>query len=140
MFRWETLGEAFRHNFVSKEIGRLDENNPERIHLGNNGYGYHLCPGLLVFWSHADFYEEGGNSVNIGDMVYYLYTDKYDKEIKFVASVIAVEAEGIHIRVGRFNVLSSKFETFESTVPIDKLSPRLIPSSCESELSGDPSS
>ena len=74
------------------------------------------------------------------DRVYYLYTDKYNKEIKFVASVIAVEAEGIHIRVGRFNVLSSKFETFESTVPADKLSPRLIPSSFESELSGDPAS
>jgi hypothetical protein len=78
--------------------------------------------------------------VNIGDMVYYLYTDKYDKEIKFVALIIAVEAEDIHIRVGRFNVLSSKFETFESTVPADKLSPRLIPSSFESELGGDPSS
>jgi len=73
-------------------------------------------------------------------MVYYLYTDKYAKEIKFVASVVAIEAEGIHIRVGRFNVLTSKFETFESTVAADKLSPRLVPCSFESELSGDPSS
>jgi len=73
-------------------------------------------------------------------MVYYLYTDKYDKEIKFVASVIAVDAAGIHIRVGRFNVLSSKFETFESTVPENKLLPRQIPSSFENELKGDPSS
>ena len=78
--------------------------------------------------------------MNIGDMVYYLYTDKYDKEIKFVASVIAVEAEGIHIRVGRFDVLSSKFETFESTVPENKLLPRQVPSSFENELTGDPSS
>jgi hypothetical protein len=68
-------------------------------------------------------------------MVYYLYTDKYDKEIKFVATAIAVEAEGIHIRVGRFNVLSGKFETFESTVPADKLSPRLVPCSFENDLS-----
>ncbi len=67
-------------------------------------------------------------------MVYYLYTDKYDKEIKFVASVIAVEADGIHIRVGRFDVLSSKFETFESSVAADKLSPRLVPCSFENEL------
>ena len=79
-----------------------------------------------------------GNYVKTGDMVYYLYTDKYDKEIKFVASVIAVEAEGIHIRVGRFDVLSSKFETFESTVTADKLSPRLVPCSFESELSPQP--
>jgi len=73
-------------------------------------------------------------------MVYYLYTDKYDKEIKFVASVLAVEAKGVHIRVGRFNVLSSKFETFESTVAADKLSPRTVPSSFENELSHGPSS
>ena len=78
--------------------------------------------------------------MKIGDMVYYLYTDKYDKEIKFVASVIAVEAEGIHIRVGRFDVLSSKFETFESTVPENKLRPMQRPSSFENELKGDPSS
>jgi hypothetical protein len=71
-------------------------------------------------------------------MVYYLYTDKYDKEIKFVALVIAVEAEGIHIRVGRFDVLSSKFETFESTVAADKLLPRLVPCSFESELTPHP--
>ena len=78
--------------------------------------------------------------MKIGDMVYYLYTDKYDKEIKFVASVIAVEAAGIHIMVGRFNVLSSKFETFESTVAADKLLPRLVPCSFENELNGGPSS
>jgi hypothetical protein len=75
-----------------------------------------------------------GIGVKTGDMVYYLYTDKYDKEIKFVASVLAVEAEGIHIKVGLFDVLSSKFETFESTVTADKLSPRLVPSSFENEL------
>jgi hypothetical protein len=79
-----------------------------------------------------------GNYVKTGDMVYYLYTDKYDKEIKFVASVIAVEAEGVHIRVGRFDVLSSKFKTFESTVAADKLLPRLVPCSFENELNTDP--
>ncbi len=76
--------------------------------------------------------------MKIGDMVYYLYTDKYDKEIKFVASVISVEAEKIHIRVGRFDVLSSKFKTFESTVAADKLSPRLVPCSFENELTPHP--
>ena len=76
--------------------------------------------------------------MKIGDMVYYLYTDKYDKEIKFVATVVAVEAEGIQIRVGRFDVLSSKFKTFESTVAVDKLLPRLVPCSFENELNIDP--
>ena len=71
-------------------------------------------------------------------MVYYHYTDQYDKEIKFVASVIAVEEEGIFIRVGRFDVLSSKFETFESSVAADKLSPRLVPCSFENELNIHP--
>jgi hypothetical protein len=76
--------------------------------------------------------------MKIGDMVYYLYTDKFDKEIKFVASVISVEADSVHIKVGRFDVLSSKFETFESTVPPDKVSPRLVPCSFENELANEP--
>ena len=75
--------------------------------------------------------------MKIGDMVYYLYTDKSNNEIKSAALVVSVEADGIHIRVGRFNVLSSKFETFESTVPVDKLLPRLVPCSFENELNGD---
>lgn len=72
--------------------------------------------------------------MKIGDMVYYLYTDKNNTEIKFAASVVSIVAEGIHIRVGRFDVLSSRFETFESTVAADKLSPRLVPCSFENEL------
>ena len=75
--------------------------------------------------------------MKVGDMVYYLYTDKSNNEIKFTASVVSIEADGIHIRVGRFNVLSSKFETFESTVPVDKLLPRLVPCSFENELNGN---
>ena len=77
--------------------------------------------------------------MNAGDMVYYLYTDKYTKEIRFPALVISIEEEGIHIRVGRFDVLSNKLETFESTVPADKISCRLVPCSFESELNGKPS-
>jgi len=75
--------------------------------------------------------------MKIGDMVYYLYTDKSDNEIKLAASVVSIETEGIHVKVGRFNILSSKFETFESTVPVDKLSPRLVPCSFENELNGE---
>ena len=70
-----------------------------------------------------------------GDMVYYLYTDKKrDNEIKFPASVLAIEAEGIRIIVGRFDVLSSKIETFESVVSTKKLLPRNTPCSFEDEL------
>jgi hypothetical protein len=70
-----------------------------------------------------------------GDMVYYLYTDKkHDNQIKFAASVLSVEAEGIRIVVGRFDVLSSKLETFESVVSADKLLPRNTPCSFEDEL------
>ena len=75
--------------------------------------------------------------MKIGDMVYYLYTDKYDNEIKFSASVISVKADNVRIRVGRFDTLSSKFKTFESTVPENKLLPRLVPFSFEAELSGN---
>ena len=73
-----------------------------------------------------------------GDMVYYLYTDKNGNEIKVAASVLAVEPESIHIRVGRFDILSSKLVTFESTVTGDKLLPRAIPSSFEDALKAIP--
>ena len=70
-----------------------------------------------------------------GDMMYYLYTDKkHDNEIKFPASVLAIEAEGVRIVVGRFDVLSSKIETFESVVSADKLLPRKTSCSFEDEL------
>lgn len=73
-----------------------------------------------------------------GDKVYYLYTDKYDKEIKLAALVVAISTEGIHIRVGRFDILSSKFGTFEATVAANKLSPRAVPCSFENELNDTP--
>lgn len=73
--------------------------------------------------------------MQVGDMVYYLYTDrKHDNQIKFAASVVAIEAEGIRIVVGRFDVLSSKIETFESVVPAEKLLPRNTPCSFENEI------
>ena len=68
-------------------------------------------------------------------MVYYLYTDrKHDKQIKFAASVVSVESEGIRFVVGRFDVLSSKLETFESVVSADKLLPRKTPCGFKDEL------
>ena len=76
--------------------------------------------------------------MKIGDKVYYLYTDKYAKEIKLAALVVTIEAEGIHIRAGRFDVLSSKFETFDATVAANKLSPRTVPCSFENELNDTP--
>ena len=73
--------------------------------------------------------------VQAGDMVYYLYTDrKHDNEIKYAASVLSVETGGIRIIVGRFDVLSSKIETFESVVSPEKLMPRRTPCSFEDEL------
>ena len=74
--------------------------------------------------------------MQVGDMVYYLYTDKKNNPIKIAASVLAVEPENIHIRVGRFDILSSKLVTFESTVTRDKLLPRTIPCSFEDALKG----
>ncbi len=43
-----------------------------------------------------------------GDMVYYLYTDKNGTQIKFAAVVLGLVAEGISIRVGRFDVHSKQ--------------------------------
>jgi hypothetical protein len=76
--------------------------------------------------------------MQVGDMVYYLYTDKNNNQIKIAASVLAVEPDSIHIRVGRFDVLSSKLVTFESTVSREKLLPRAIPTSFENALKGIP--
>ena len=71
-----------------------------------------------------------------GDMVYYLYTDrKHDNQIKFAASIVSIDADGIRIIVGRFNVLSSKIETFESVVSEVTLQPRSLACSYEDELS-----
>ena len=69
-----------------------------------------------------------------GDRVYYLYSDKYGKQIKYAASVVSTKGEDIHIRVGRLDVLAQKIVTFESTVSIDKLLPRSAPCSFEDDL------
>ncbi len=72
--------------------------------------------------------------MNTGDKVYYLYTDKNGTPIKFPAIVLALEADGILIRVGRYDVHSKEVSTFESAVPETSLQPRSVPCSYEDEL------
>ena len=70
------------------------------------------------------------------DMVYYLYTDKNGVQIKFAAIVIALHADGILIRVGRYDVHTREVSTFESVVATATLRPRSVPCSYEDELMG----
>ena len=69
-----------------------------------------------------------------GDMVYYLYTGKDGTPIKFAAIVLGLEADGILIRVGRYDVHSKEISTFESVVSEASLQPRGVPCSYEDEL------
>jgi hypothetical protein len=69
-----------------------------------------------------------------GDRVYYLYPAKDGTIIKFAAVVLGLEADGILIRVGRFDVHKQELSTFESTVSGQSLEPRQVPCSFEDEL------
>ncbi|MFT4650987.1 MAG: hypothetical protein ACI8XX_000634 [Polaribacter sp.] len=69
-----------------------------------------------------------------GDKVYYLHTNELGNKTKFAAMVIAVEDDGIFIRVGRLNVDLQEIKTFESVVPLDTLVVRKTPCSFENEL------
>ena len=69
-----------------------------------------------------------------GDRVYYLYTDKNGTPIKFPALVLGLEADGILIRVGRYDVHRKEVSTFESVVAEASLQPRGVPCSFEDEL------
>lgn len=69
-----------------------------------------------------------------GDRVYYLHTNQLGNETKFAALVIAVEDDGIFIRVGRLDVDLQEIKTFESVVPANLLVPRNAPCSFESDL------
>jgi hypothetical protein len=74
--------------------------------------------------------------MNIDDMVYYLYTNEKGTPIKFAAVVLGLEADGIFIRIGRYDVHSKKVSTFESVVSASTLQPRSVPCSYEDELKG----
>ena len=69
-----------------------------------------------------------------GDMVYFLHTNQMGNQTKFAALVIAVEDDGIFIRVGRLDVDLQEIKTFESLVPAESLVPRNAPCSFESDL------
>jgi hypothetical protein len=69
-----------------------------------------------------------------GDMVYYLYTAKNGTPIKVAGIVLGFEADGVVIRIGRFDVQTSKVNTFESVVPESTLRPRSVPWTFEDEL------
>ncbi len=69
-----------------------------------------------------------------GEKVYYLYTDKNGVTIKYAAIVLAQQADGILIRVGRYDVHTHKVSSFESVAPEAKLQPRSVPCSYEEEL------
>jgi hypothetical protein len=74
--------------------------------------------------------------MNIDDMVYYLYTNEKGTPIKFAAVVLGLEADGIFIRIGRYDVHSKEVSTFESVVSASTLQPRSISCSYEDELKG----
>ncbi len=69
-----------------------------------------------------------------GDMVYYLYTDKKGTPIKIAGIVLGFEADGVVIRIGRYDVQTNKVNTLESVVPESTLKPRSIPWTFEDEL------
>ncbi|MGB5329612.1 MAG: hypothetical protein WBO58_15445 [Gammaproteobacteria bacterium] len=71
-----------------------------------------------------------------GDKVYYLYTDKHGVPVKFAAIVLALQDDGILIRVGRYDVHTREVSSFESVVAAVTLQPRSVPCSYEDELTG----
>ncbi len=71
-----------------------------------------------------------------GDRVYYLYTGKDGTPIKYAAIVLALEDEGVLIRVGKYDVHTQEVKTLESLVAASALQPRSVPCSYEDELNG----
>lgn len=71
-----------------------------------------------------------------GERVYYLYTNERGTPIKFAAVVLGLAADGILIRIGRYDVHSKEVSTFESVVSAAVLQPRSVPCSYEDELQG----
>ena len=72
--------------------------------------------------------------MQVGDRVYYLYTDNNGVPIKFAAVILEQQAEGFLIRIGRYDVHTRDIATFESVVAATSLLPRSLPCSYEDEL------
>ena len=77
------------------------------------------------------------SDINAGDRVYYLYTGQDGTPIKFPAIVLGLAADGVNIRVGKYDVHSKEVKTFESVVPEASLQARSVPCSYEDELAAD---
>jgi hypothetical protein len=71
-----------------------------------------------------------------GDMVYYRYTDKQGTPVKIAGVVLGLEADGVLVRVGRYDVHTNEVNTFESVVAESTLQPRTVPWSFEDALQG----
>jgi hypothetical protein len=69
-----------------------------------------------------------------GDKVYYLYTDKKGTPVKIAGVVLGLEADGVLVRVGRYDVHTNEVNTFESVVPASMLQARTVPWSFEAAL------
>ena len=74
--------------------------------------------------------------MRVGDRVYYRYTGKLGAEVKFAAVVLGIDADGVSIRVGRYDVESREIRTFDATVAVDTLVPRSVPCAFEDALAG----
>jgi len=69
-----------------------------------------------------------------GDKVYFLYTDKNGTPIKVAGVVLGLEADGVLIRIGRYDVQTNKVNTLDSVVPESTLQARSVPWTFEDEL------
>jgi len=69
-----------------------------------------------------------------GDRVYYLYTGKGGTPVKVAGVVLGLEADGVLIRIGRYDVQTNNVNTLESVVPESTLQPRSIPWTFEDKL------
>ena len=75
--------------------------------------------------------------MQVGDRVYYLYTDRNGVAVKYAAVILEQQAAGFLIRIGRYDVDTRDVSTFESTVSASSLLPRSIPCSYENVLTGE---
>ena len=75
--------------------------------------------------------------MQVGDRVYYLYTDRNGVAVKYAAIILEQQADGFLIRIGRYDVETRDVATFESTVSANSLLPRSIPCSYENVLTGE---